>query len=319
MTDNTDPQDATVRPAPPESPGRQLRRAREERGIDRADAARAANLGLSLVMAIEADDFATLGLPVYARGYYRRYAKALQVASEPVLAAYEQLTESPSPVPRIEQRDSIPYNAPSSWQRVLPVMALLAVVAVVFFAFFQSGDSTRAPAIVDETITDVRPGVSPPAQAADPVLSEPASRRPPVVDFARTNPAPPAATGDVPAEDAAARDLPEAGMSRGDAPPNDASARSVGVVPPNRLEIRTGPQPAWMEVTDALNNRLVYRLVGPEEQVQVEGEPPYRVNLGMAHTLQVQYGGRELDLQRYQDSAARVRITIAGNGTVVPR
>ncbi len=312
-TSNVTPAGSISPPADQATPGQILRATRAQSGIDREVAARAANLGVSIVMAMEADDFATLGLPVYARGYYRRYAKVIGCDSDAVLSAYEHTTDNPSPVPQIAQRPSIPYGGKSAVQKSLPAAALILVALVVGYMFFSASDRS------DDAGTAVgNGGVNTPVTESSPNLAAQAPTLAPLPDTRR------------PVEVDMQAALEQAGKTQTTNPAaSQAEKASVGdasglklstqMIPPNRLEIITGPQAAWIEVIDALGEKLAYRVVNPGETVVIEGDPPYSVNLGMAHTLTIRYGGRVLDLQAVTDSASRARATIAANGEIVPR
>ena len=118
------------------SPGRLLRDARESLSVERAQVARSANLTLALAAAVESDDFERLGIPVYARGYYRRYAKALDIDVADVLAAYEKHTATVSPVPQIESRPDVPVaNAKDSAIRLWLIGAATLLIIVLAFVF----------------------------------------------------------------------------------------------------------------------------------------------------------------------------------------
>ncbi len=288
------------------TPGQILRATREHAGFELNQAARSANLGASVVMAMEADDFATLGLPVYARGYYRRYAKVIGCDPEVVLAAYEHSTDSSSPVPQISQRPSIPYAGRPAMQKALPLIALVSVAAIVVY-FFLSGTEGNPGTPEDLAATGAVADQPAPAEQTPPTVAPlPDTRRPVEVDMQEAL-----------EKQTAARQIHSGNVARTD----DASGLklSTQLVPPNRLEIVTGPQAAWVEVIDALGEKLVYRVVNPGETVIIEGEPPYSLNLGMAHTLRLRYGGEDLDLQAATDTASRARATIAANGEVIPR
>ena len=58
-------------------PGPMLRRARESRGLTPQQAAEQLNLDVSVVEALERDDLAALGAPVFAKGHLRRYGAML--------------------------------------------------------------------------------------------------------------------------------------------------------------------------------------------------------------------------------------------------
>jgi cytoskeletal protein RodZ len=73
----------------PGSPGVQLRRAREERGLSIEEVADRLRLSEALVLAMEEDRFGLLGAPVFARGHLRNYAALVGAPEKPVLEAFD--------------------------------------------------------------------------------------------------------------------------------------------------------------------------------------------------------------------------------------
>jgi cytoskeleton protein RodZ len=56
---------------------------------------------------------------------------------------------------------------------------------------------------------------------------------------------------------------------------------------------------SWTEVRDATGKVLVYRLVKKGETLNIEGRPPFKVLLGNAPEVQVQYQGKPFDVAPY--------------------
>jgi cytoskeleton protein RodZ len=50
-------------------------------------------------------------------------------------------------------------------------------------------------------------------------------------------------------------------------------------------------QRSWVDVRDASGKRLLQRSFPPGRRVEIEGEPPFRVFLGRASAVQVEYMG----------------------------
>lgn len=80
--------------------GAKLRAARESAEREIAELATQLHLDVNLLEAIEADDFAKLGAPVFARGHLRKYAEALGVDSQAAVAQYEAL-QDPNELPPV--------------------------------------------------------------------------------------------------------------------------------------------------------------------------------------------------------------------------
>lgn len=70
--------------------GAELRAAREASGLSIDDVAAATRVRASVIAAIEEDDFAILGPPVYARGHLRTIAGVVGLDPEAVLARYSE-------------------------------------------------------------------------------------------------------------------------------------------------------------------------------------------------------------------------------------
>lgn len=74
---------------------------RSETGAGQRDVARHLGLNPLLIAAIEGDDFARLGPPVFARGYLSRYARLLHMPEDAVLERYRTqvgIVEGPPPL-----------------------------------------------------------------------------------------------------------------------------------------------------------------------------------------------------------------------------
>lgn len=77
-------------------------RTRAQHGAEQRDIARHLMLNPSIIQAIENDDFARLGPPVFVRGYLSRYARLLDMPDQEVLECYRQqageVSEEPPPL-----------------------------------------------------------------------------------------------------------------------------------------------------------------------------------------------------------------------------
>jgi cytoskeleton protein RodZ len=77
-------------------------RTRAQHGAEQRDVARHLMLNPSIIQAIENDDFARLGPPVFVRGYLSRYARLLDLPDQEVLECYRkqagEVSEEPPPL-----------------------------------------------------------------------------------------------------------------------------------------------------------------------------------------------------------------------------
>lgn len=74
----------------PTDPGARLRRQRESGGLTEQQVAERLNLDAGVVVALECNDYAALGAPVFVRGHLRRYAALLGLGGDEILGAYDR-------------------------------------------------------------------------------------------------------------------------------------------------------------------------------------------------------------------------------------
>lgn len=158
--------DASRADKAPPTAGQILKAAREAKDISADRLARALNLDVPAVKAIESDQYAAIGAPVFVRGHLRKYAQLVDIAADEVLAAYERAEE---PAERVELHPMKPEERASSEGRLWPyVLLLLIVVGVVVWWLLRP----TTPAALEP------PAAAPdaaPADAAVPAESVPSS------------------------------------------------------------------------------------------------------------------------------------------------
>jgi len=261
------------------SVGQILRDARAAQGIALDDAAARLRLMHRQIEAMEADDFESLGQPVFARGFVRNYARLLGLAPEALLARMQGAPAEPAAVSPADQPVSHSWLT-SPWL-MLSLLGLVVAVAVpvVLYLWLNSGGgdgSTERGPVVAQTQA---------ARAAAPApVAEPAEAVPPVVEAAPAEP-------DAPAEPAAAA-----------APATPAPA--AGSV----LHLEFGDE-AWTEIKDA-SGRMLHRQLNPAGgSVDVHGQPPFDVVIGNAAQARMTYNGRPIDLKPFIDATV-ARFTL---------
>ncbi len=259
------------------SVGQILRDARAAQGIALDDAAARLRLMHRQIEAMEADDFESLGQPVFARGFVRNYARLLGLAPEVLLARMQGAPAEPAAVSPADQPVSHSWLT-SPWL-MLSLLGLVVAVAVpvVLYLWLNSGvedgSADRGPVVAQTQAARV---------AAPPPVAESAEAVPPVVEAA---PAEPAAS----TEPAAA------------AAPATPAAGSV-------LHLEFGDE-AWTEIKDA-SGRMLHRQLNPAGgSVDVHGQPPFDVVIGNAAQARMTYNGRPIDLTPFIDATV-ARFTL---------
>lgn len=116
----------------PTDPGSRLRRQREQAGLTEQQVADQLNLDSGIVGALERNDYATLGAPVFVRGHIRRYATLVGADPAEILSAYDRSRSGPgqpSLIPR--SREEMKPMRTRERARVVPRYAAGAVVLLL--------------------------------------------------------------------------------------------------------------------------------------------------------------------------------------------
>jgi cytoskeleton protein RodZ len=258
------------------SVGQILRNAREAQGVTVEEAAVRLRLMQRQIEAMEADDFESLGQPVFARGFVRNYARLLALAPETLLARMEGAPAEPAPVSQAKPPQQRSWLT-SPWLILLLLgLLLLVAIPVVLYLWLNSE--------VDEG----------PVSTVPTAQSRPAPQTPPPVSAA----APAAALPVVAPAAAVAQDAPAAEV----AAPAEAEAPAAVAPPVARsvLHLEFGAE-AWTEIKDSSGRMLHRQLNLAGSSVDIQGQPPFDVVIGNAAQARMTYNGRPIDLKPFID------------------
>ncbi len=114
----------------PRGPGGQLKQARLKSKLDVEEVATRLRLNVRTIERIEADDYEHLPAPTFVRGYLRGYARLLNLAPEPIAAAYDSNHFGPPPlVPDISNTAQV--KSTDFPVRLVTYLIASAIVALV--------------------------------------------------------------------------------------------------------------------------------------------------------------------------------------------
>ena len=134
-------------------PGERLREARNARKLDLEAAAQQMNLSVSVLRALEHDDYRALPSSTFIKGYIRSYARMLRLPPDDLVRAFEYQTGVHS---SMDEQHPLPEKAARKGpSRALLLVALLVLAGVIYLLFFtgeDAADNESAPAeAVSET------------------------------------------------------------------------------------------------------------------------------------------------------------------------
>lgn len=270
----------------PSSPGARLKREREASGLTEQQAAEALNLDPTVIMVLEANDFAALGAPVFAKGHLRRYASMLGLAEDEILGAYErskQHVEEPTLVPKA-RLEMAPVRGKSRWPWVVGGSVAFVVAALVLAYVSENGlPWSGSPAPGDGSTVDV----------AEPSLT-PAPAAPTTAPATAGAQAPSAPLADAPA-------------------PGQAGGPTVPAPVPGQvtLQLRFAAD-SWVEIFDGSGKAVLYDLGKAGSERTITAAPPLSVTLGNAPAVTISVDGRAVPRPATQGTLARFSIGADG-------
>jgi cytoskeleton protein RodZ len=313
--------------------GTRLRAAREKKGLTLLQAAERMHVDARILESLEAEDFAALGAPVYARGHLRHYAELVGESSPELLQLYADATRAAPAQPDLTRIARRMESSNDSGKLVGPaVIGLVAValVGTVWLVLTLSVDKVQPTALrskVESNTAGSNSGADTgatqvaPATAANTVLAS----------------EPPAALPAPPPEPAPQRGQKGGTTGKGGTP---GSAAAKGALPPpatgapTAVSNATAPPPgprgkegeltlkfssdSWAEVYDASGQRLFYDVGAAASAHTVRGQAPLRVILGNASGVAVEYNGRPALIPAAVQPDGSARFLINAHGRTVP-
>lgn len=274
--------------------GMRLRAARTQAGLSVEQAGQQLRLPLAIIEAMEREDWARLGAPIYVRSYLGSY---LRLVGLPETLAEQVATTKPAPqLVTMASRSRMRRTFDRSVRNlVYLVMTAVLVVPVVLVArHYQAGE--RAPSLTLDTDPAALP--APPGELAAPSNPEPRVAAP-----SATSPARPAA-------DDAGPDPVMASMA-----PFQKQASAVADAA-DGLVLRFAGR-SWIDVTDASGARVERGLVDAGAERRYAPGQVAHITLGNAEAVEVLHGGKPVDLAPYR-AANVARFTVSSSGEPAP-
>ena len=264
---------------PIESPGRALAIARKSQSISPADLAIRLRLDTKIIMALERDDFENLPAPTFIKGYIRSIANELNIDSHAILESYAtQAALEPPPLADFSSRAPEQIRTNSTIIKSISyglAATLILLIALWWQTNYQNREAPPPDAIADHELQpepEARPGPLP-LYSYDIVEDEqPRS-------IVTSEQAPTLLNDEAPVAMEALED----------------TSNLPQLVESHALLISTTDE-AWVEVYDHAGNKLYLGLTRKGQLIEIDSEVYYRLTLGNADSISLQYRGDDIDL-----------------------
>ena len=319
MTDDKDRPDEETPEVKVEGPlgGERLAEARRAKQISVLEIAKELHVEESKIRALENNDFAVLGAPVFAKGHLRKYSQLVGVKHEDVLADYYRLTRSEEMPPVIVKRPRPGREfSPGPW---IAMVVLLVVVAVAYWLLFERPFETpTVPAASAPGDPETAAHAEPEPAAAETAAAEAGESEP-----AGPEPAEDTAAGETATDPPQPQDDPPARLPADEpqqtvATPQGQAPATERLVPPAegddnvRLSV-TFSGDCWTEITDASGRRLFFQLGRSGRTVNVSGPGPLSVLFGDAANVELRVNGEDFTIPASARRGRTARFSIAGS------
>ncbi|HVC36781.1 MAG TPA: RodZ domain-containing protein [Gammaproteobacteria bacterium] len=298
-----------------DSLGATLRVAREARGFSVHKTAQDMHVSDAIIEALEHDDFACLGAPIFVRGHLRNYARLLGLPEDEILAA-EHTADKLAPPPLITLQPDV--GRAFGRRFAMPIFsmivtALLLALGIVWWqhrpaeqpamVLVENGvTATTKPVVTAPDVASIRPMSS---GSTDVSRLEAAADKSKVTSQYKLAPVPMAEIKQNPGIKSAT--VAAVRMNH-----TQISSPEAVTAPPSQLTHAqfTLTQPSWIEVYDASGKRLYYDLAPAGDTLKVSGTGPLQVFLGNAPGVSVELNGAPFNQTPFMhpDNTARFRL-----------
>ncbi len=276
--------------------GKRFSTARGALNLSREDVAVELKLGIEIIVAIEDEDYESLTAPIFVTGYIRNYARLLKIPVEPLLAAYNQVqVERPTIVAK-----AIRKSGPSYSRLLIKIASVLIVLVLLagIISWFQSQDFEPSTWFSSPENTD---------------SSEPVIELPKLVesdDLPASIEKKPEPVTELPAEVVA---IPTPVVEPVAVPvPVEVTPQAAVEAPKNEILISLSND-SWVDIQDSTGKRLIYDLLRAGKEKRFTGKPPFKVFLGNAKGVRIEYNGELIDVDKHiRGNLARFKIGAAG-------
>lgn len=288
--------------APGPGPGALLREAREAKGWTQAEVARRLNLRMAVIEAIDNDQHKAGVALTFLRGYVKAYAKVVGVPESQALAAFDAMSREQVAVdaPMKSFSKKTRQQASDKWLKRTSWLVFLGLVASLVYWWWQDGGAQqmgRDLAPISEQTAPVEDSLAQPEPL--PLLNAPSDALTPV------ELTPPAVEGDANTDVVSA----ESDMAEPAQVVEPEPEPTPTPVANPRLLTMNFTDDCWIKVTDSRGQVLSEGVKKTGQSLSLEGEPPFRLVLGVPGAANVEYMNQKVDLSSFSASRA-ARLTV---------
>jgi cytoskeleton protein RodZ len=326
-------------------PGERLQAARIQQGLSLDDVADRMHLSLSILKAIEDNNFEEITAPIFVKGYLRAYARIVSLNEDEMILQYLDFYSEEDP-PISSTSNILPElsvgDARIKWTTYLVILVIGVLLVAWWWNREQNSEvpisldsqsteqrSSADAEVIDSEIEAVSEDATATITANEVESSKVETAEPAAIEPVETaEPAEPAAIEpDEPAESVAIEpaeisEPPATEPVAAEAETLESEGGLLETTPAVPVEpVRLAPSGSdklkitvsadtWTDVKDTNNYQLVYDLLRAGESVELLGEAPFSVFLGNGNGVEIRFNDEAIDISRRirDDNTARLKI-----------
>ena len=296
-------------------PGKLLRETRTGRNLTIEQVADDLCLTPQQVEAMEKDNYSYLPGATYVRGYLRNYARLLGLPEDKVLSTASIPTAVKTPGTGNRKAVMAVENTRNKSVAFLTAV-IVAMLLGLIYSWWQTRETPEPGTLAANNHEQIAENSNQTAAAAAGSAETPQfSSMPSATPLAGAGePVTPAATEDVIPEQAAGGSTADTDTAADPAQGSDVQAStepatvSVSSADGSNLVLNFSAD-SWVDIQDASGNTLIRRTVPAGEAIAFKGTPPFKVFLGYAKGVKVNYRARDYDVTPHI-SGAIARFTL---------
>lgn len=246
-------------------PGEKLHRTRVDLDLSQKEVAEKLNLSIKTIKALENDDFDVLPEPIFVYGYLRSYARFLNIASAPLIEAYNLLGYTEPELGTVYKEKPAPNRADLMFRNTsLSMVLVFGFLMILWLYSYEPG--MEESLVVAESGTELAEiaGVNNDSDEVRVLRKD-------IMDL-----------------------LPSTEVV---ATINKITENNPPAASAEAIIMLSFDDDSWVDISDANGNRLVYDLIREGRTKVVRGKAPFEIYLGNASGVKMEFNGEPFDLK----------------------
>ncbi len=283
------------------SPGKRLQSAREAKGLDLPKVAEQLHLSRAIVTALEAEDYDKLPARVFVRGYYKNYARLVDLPEEDILREFDDRCPDGDcrAAPPMVSRGRIELNSKHRLVRLITWMIAIALVTTLVIWWQDYLDWQGIAKQVTETVQQKQP-------TEDKTLTDSVEGNTERSSEMDADVIPDASSA---VQEFSLKEIKPVGTATGEtsetptpeAKPEPAQAPIIAEISvplkPELVVMFSGP--CWVDIRDSTRQFKLFGSMKDGDMHKLGGEPPYDMVFGDYSKARLEVNGKPYDISKH--------------------